>query len=202
MMAENQITAQNGLSIRPYGKIGILLTPPNTADLDYSLDGNPGGLDDSQEVDIITFALGVQFIKERENSFALGGEIGIQNLFSSVVRLTPTFPGGYNNDYDKEWELYLGPLVEFSSDDKPLFFQAGAGLHIVFWEYISDFLGQYSSEYYSNGGVGASFGLQGTVGTKLALSEKLSVPFAFRTDIMFRYGILLQASFLFSLDFH
>ena len=49
--------AQNNLVVRPYGKIGILVTPPNTADLGYSLDGVPGGLDDAQNVDVTQFAV-------------------------------------------------------------------------------------------------------------------------------------------------
>ena len=200
LMTEGLIHAQGKLALRPYGRIGILLTPPNTAELDYSVDGVPGGLDDQQEVKTTDFALGLQMLSVRRMGLALGGEIGFQNLFNSKITGGTTSVIFRSDDYDKEWDLYFGPLLEVSPPGLPFYLQGGAGLHIVFWQYISDFVGRYDTEYYQNGGVGTSFGIHGSLGMNLKLSPHLRIPLAWRTDVIFRYGVLIQTGLFFSID--
>lgn len=182
ILAANSTAAQDGWSFRTYGKVGLLLTPPTTEELDYGSDN----LDDIHDMNALNYGFGIQVLREREGSFSLGGEVGLQSLFSSVIHFG--WPGGgYDDSWDREWDIYVSPLIEFPSANSDVFFQCGPGLHVVIWHYLSQRSG------YSNVGVGVNFGLHGSVGYDMKLNERLSIPIAFRTDLMIRYGVMLQA---------
>ena len=196
------ITAQKGLNVRPYIRLGVLLTPPSTEDLGYFVIGDPGGLDDFQDISVLNYAMGVQLLKGLSEGPSIGGELGIQNLFNSVIDHGVSSLSDLSLDTDREWDVYLGPLVEFQMDNSPLYFQAGLGVHVVYWQYISEYDGTYVDEYYTDGGIGTSVGINGTAGFRLKISDSFSMPIALRTDVIFRHGILLQAGILVGLDFH
>ena len=200
LITDGHVQAQDNFVLRPYGKIGFLLTPPSTADLDYSIGGVAGGLDDAQDVKTLNLGLGVQVLKNRVGAPSLGGEIGFQNLFHSTVSGALVSGAYLNNDIDIEYDLYLGPLIEFSQEESPVYFQAGVDLHIVFWKYIAEYESVYSSSYYESGGKGVSFGIHGSVGTQLELSPTFSIPLAIRTDVILRYGVLWQVGLIVGLN--
>ena len=198
----SETKAQGDFILRPYGKIGTLLTPPNTADLDYSVNGTPGGLDDIQEVSSLTYGFGFQVLGVLKNGTHIGGEIGLQNLFSSEISNPLQTGVYYNSDYDNEWEFYFSPLIEWNIKETPLFFQAGAGMHIVFWNWHSEFESVYSYDYDSDEGTDVNIGFTGTLGIKVKASPHVIIPLALRTDFMPRYGIMLQLGTIISVEFH
>ena len=79
--------------------------------------------------------------------------------------------------------------------------QGGLDLHINFWQWINDYTSTYGDVYKTDGGVYASFGMHGDIGTKFIFSDKLEVPLSFRTELIFAYGVLFQVGFMFGVNF-
>jgi len=191
------INAQNEIILRPYLKVGALLTPPSLEDLDYEA----GVFDDIQDVSKVTYGSGIQVLRESRNGIYWGGELGLQNLFTSKLHF-PLDEYQYTDfQSDKEWEVFFGPLVEYSKKESPFFLQAGVGMHVVFWEFIYDYADVYTDRYVSDGGTEINVGFSLTGGMKLKLTDRVEFPIAIRADIMPRYGVLLQAGCFISLDY-
>ncbi len=189
------------LSLKGYGKLGFLLTPPNTADLGFSLDGNPGGLDDLQDVKCLIYGLGFKAIMPYKNQLSFGGDIGFQNLFNSRVNnelLSNTY---YNYHIDKEWEMYLNAIVQYKKEDSPWFFEGGPGLHLIFWnsEYHYSSIYDDVDNYYD--GTEVRFGICGEAGRIIETGKGFSIPVSIRSDLIIRYGVLWQIAATVGIEF-
>ena len=194
--------SQESMLLRPYFKIGVMATPPNTVDLEYSVDGIAGGMDDKQSVRQLVIGLGCQLMVETNKpGLSLGGEIGMQNLFHSRVDGALLRSTYYSYHIDREWELYINPLVGFTSEDSPFFFQGGLGLHLVFWDWQYRYSSIYETTSNSNGGSNTNLGLMLKAGTLLNITPSVSLPVALRTDILFRYGGLISVSLIVGFDY-
>jgi len=184
-----------------YGKLGYLLTPPNTADLGYSVDGVAGGLDDLQDVNQTTYGFGFKVFSANKNNRAFGGDIGTQKLFLSKIEYETSSTVYTDYQTDREWELYINGLIRFKKAEKPFFFEAGPGLHVVFWDWESYYSSTYQSTSDSDGGTELNFGIVAEAGLKIETSKAISIPISVRSDMIFRYGVLWQISATVGIEF-
>jgi hypothetical protein len=205
LMLSSIVIARGDITLKPYVKLGYLLSAPSASDLGYII---VDGSDPDQYLDIVklNYGIGVQFLFPF-NSFSsesfegsLGFDIGMQKIFSSTFNpgnLGSWGYGGYtyeDNKKDSEYEMYLLGLVEFNHASLPLVLQAGLGLHIVFWEWESDYSSNYSTSYKSESGSGTQLGILVAGGLNLPISERMKLPLMLRIDNIFRYGAELTLS--------
>ena len=183
--------------IRPYGKVGYLLSTPSAEDLGFVLVGG-GSLDDALESSNMNYGLGVQMLHTLQNSWIkktktrLGIDIGAQKLWGYEFQADEGTTKWVGDEYD----FYFVGLMEFALENSPLFFQAGLGLHVVFWSEESEFEGTYSSEYDSDSGSGTNFGFVLAAGVDLPVNEKIKVPIILQLDNIFRYDLMTTLSLM------
>ena len=151
-----------------------MLSPPNTADLDYEVDGTPGGLDDLQTVKKFVYGAGCKLLISPKPDLYFGIDIGLQKLFYSEVQFDLTSTTYFDYQTDREWGLYLNPLVEFNKNGTPFYFDAGPSLNIVFWDWNYYYGSYYSERYNEDGGTEVSFGLSAEAGFKMKISPSVS----------------------------
>ena len=199
------LNAQQDLTIRPYLKLGYLISAPSASDLGYVI---IGGQDPDKYNDMkrLNYGLGSQFLFPF-NSFSsesfegyLGFDIGLQKIFSSTYDPGNTGAWGYSgytyadNKKDSEYGVAMLGLLEFQHRSLPLVMQAGIGLHIVFWEWESNYSSNYSSSYSSESGSGTQLGILVAGGLNLPISDQMKFPIMLRIDNIFRYGSEMTVS--------
>lgn len=62
-------------------------------------------------------------LKIRESGPSFGAELGVESLFTSVIDGDLTSSILLNRDTDREWDIYMNPVLEFSKPGQSLFFQ-------------------------------------------------------------------------------
>lgn len=189
---------QKTFVIRPYGRVGMLLTPPSAADLSYEVVG--GDAEQYLDMSAMNFGGGVQFLLSgvKNPNLRFGVDLGFQTLFSSkydsLGEPTPTIFSDYH--LDKEMNISLLGIVELLSPNSPLFFQGGLGGHFVIWssEYVYE--SKYQSSDETKGGVGFNFGLMAAAGLNLLAGERMNIPILLRLDYIMRYRGYINASLM------
>jgi hypothetical protein len=196
------VSRKRSFSLRPYAKMGMLLTPPSAADLGYiEVDG--GNLDELLDVATANFGGGIQllFSLNPEKTIHFGVDLGAQKLYSSVFDLGTSDIISVDVHNENEFAFYLLGLLELRAPRSPLFFQAGAGIHLVSWYWDYTYSG-YHDEYTEESGLEVSMGFLLAGGFDIPVSERMSVPIMLRMDGLMRYGMLLNASLSIGLSFH
>jgi len=197
------VSRKKSFSLRPYAKMGMLLTPPSAADLGYiEVDG--GNLDELLDVATANFGGGIQllFSLNPENTMHVGFDLGAQKLFSSVFTLETSDIVYEDIHNENEFAFYLLALLELRSRRSPVFFQAGAGMHLVSWYWDYTYSGKYHDEYTEESGLEVSMGFLLAGGFDIPVNERISVPIMLRMDGLMRYGMLLNVSLSIGLSFH
>jgi hypothetical protein len=197
------VSRKKSFSLRPYAKMGMLLTPPSAADLGYiEVDG--GNLDELLDVATANFGGGVQllFSLNPEKTMHVGLDLGAQKLFSSVFTLETSDIVYEDVHNENEFAFYLLAVLELRSRRSPLFFQAGAGMHLVSWYWDYTYSGKYHDEYTEESGLEVSMGFLLSGGFDIPVNERISVPIMLRMDGLMRYGMLLNVSLSIGLSFH
>jgi len=197
------VSRKKSFSLRPYAKMGMLLTPPSAADLGYiEVDG--GNLDEFLDVATANFGGGVQLLLSLnpENTMHLGVDLGAQKLFSSVFDLGTSDIVYEDIHHENEFAFYLLALLELRSRRSPVFFQAGAGMHLVSWYWDYTYSGKYHDEYEEESGLEVNMGFLLSGGFDIPVSERISVPIMLRMDGLMRYGMMLNLSLSIGLSFH
>ena len=172
--------------IRPYGKLGYVLSTPSAADLGFVLVGG-GSLDDALDKSSVNYGLGVQLMFPMQNTWIekaetrIGLDMGFQKLFAYEFQADPASSKWTGDEYD----FYIVGLVEFAMAESPFFFQGGLGLHFVFWQEDRDFEGTYSSSYDTDSGTTTQLGIALAGGVDLKAGEKLKVPIIVQLDNIF-----------------
>ncbi len=197
------LSRKGSFSFRPYAKMGMLLTPPSAADLGYiEVDG--GNLDELLDVATANFGGGIQllFSLNPEKTMHVGFDLGAQKLFSSVFTLETSDIVYEDVHHENEFAFYLLALLELRSRRSPVFFQAGAGMHLVSWYWDYTYSGKYHDEYTEESGLEVSMGFLLAGGFDIPVTEKISVPIMLRMDGLMRYGMLFNLSLSIGLSFH
>jgi len=197
------VSRKRSFSFRPYAKMGMLLTPPSAADLGYiEVDG--GNLDELLDVATANFGGGVQllFSLNPEKTMHVGVDLGAQKLFSSVFTLDTSDIVYEDIHHENEFAFYLLALLELRSRRSPVFFQAGAGMHLVSWYWDYTYSGKYHDEYTEESGLEVNMGFLLAGGFDIPVNERISVPIMLRMDGLMRYGMLLNLSLSIGLSFH
>lgn len=197
------VSRKKSFSLRPYAKMGMLLTPPSAADLGYiEVDG--GNLDELLDVATANFGGGIQllFSLNPENTMHVGFDLGAQKLFSSVFTLETSDIVYEDIHNENEFAFYLLALLDLRSRRSPVFFQAGAGMHLVSWYWDYTYSGKYHDEYTEESGLEVSMGFLLAGGFDIPVNERISVPIMLRMDGLMRYGMLLNVSLSIGLSFH
>ena len=196
------VSRKRSFSLRPYAKMGVLLTPPSAADLGYiEVDG--GNLDELLDVATANFGGGVQllFSLNPEKTIHFGVDLGAQKLYSSVFDLGTSDIISVDVHNENEFAFYLLALLELRAPRSPLFFQVGAGMHLVSWYWDYTYSGLHD-EYTEESGLEANLGFLLAGGFDIPVNERISVPIMLRMDGLMRYGMLLNASLSIGLSFH
>jgi len=172
--------------IRPYGKLGYLLSTPSAADLGFVLVGG-GSLDEGLDKSSANYGLGVQLMFPMQKTWIektetrIGVDLGFQKLFSYTFQADPSSSKWTGDEVD----FYIVGVVEFAMAESPFFFQGGLGLHFVFWSEDREFDGTYSYSYGSDSGTSTQLGIALAGGVDLAAGEKLKVPIIVQLDNIF-----------------
>jgi hypothetical protein len=179
-----------------------MLNAPSADELGY-VDADGGNLDQFLEHKKSSVCLGVQALIPWKDNLRLGGELGFRRLFTSTFNTGSSDISYINEDYDTdtEYDLSLLALIEYQPSPSGFFLLGGAGMHIVRWEYDSQYESTYSSadNYYS--GTGTNLGLMGAAGFRLQLTPKLTAPIMLRLDYILRYNDLFPVSLTAGLEF-
>ncbi|MDF1570647.1 MAG: hypothetical protein P1P82_03415 [Bacteroidales bacterium] len=177
-------SAQEVMTMRPYVRAGLNLTPPSLEDLSYS--GDMPGAEIIRNP--LSVGAGVQFSLQR-SGLEFGMDVGATTMFVNTVRYDQGV--GVSNYVDEEYSVYLLAFLQ-----KPLgenfFIQGGLGPHICPWNYEYYYESvNYTDSYEDYSGVGVSLGLMLGLGTEVPLSQKASFFLLGKLDGIFRYGIML-----------
>lgn len=185
MVQSLPVLSQSGLTLRPYVRAGLNLTPPTLEELEYS--GPTIGFE--QRTNPIAAGAGAQVLMQREN-LKIGLDVGAGSLFRNLV--INDVPGiGTSNHLDQEFSIYTLALVEKMLTET-VFVQGGAGLHFCPWVYEY----YYESENYRDqrtyySGVGTSFAIMLAVGTEIPISSNVNLFVLAKLDGIIRYGLML-----------
>lgn len=193
------LNAQQNFTLRPYLKLGYLISAPSASDLGYVIVGGQDP-DKYNDMNRLNYGVGSQFLFPF-NSFSIksfegyfGFDIGLQKLFSSTYDPGNTGAWGYSgytsadNKKDSEYEVAMLGLLEFQHTALPIVLQAGLGLHVVFWEWESNYSSNYSSSYNTESGSGIQLGVLVAGGLNLPITDRMKFPIMLRIDNIFRYG--------------
>ena len=204
-MATERPAGQNAVVIRPYLRVGFLLTPPSADDLGYEIVDDVVDLDQFLDVNKGNFGAGVQiFLPLSKNpSLKWGLDIGAQKLFSSRFETDASDLPYVDEDYhlDSEYDIYLLAIAELTPAGSPFFVQGGAGGHFVKWSYEYNYESDYQSKHETGGGMEFCFGLMGAAGTSLRINDRISLPISLRLDGLLRYGLLVSAGLVVGFSF-
>jgi len=197
------VSRKRSFSLRLYGKIGKLLTPPSAADLNY-FEAGGGNLDEFLSVATANFGGGIQllFSLNPENTKRVGVDLGVQKLYSSVFNLGTSDIVYEDIQNEKEFAAYLLGLLELRPRRSPLFLQVGAGMHLIYWSWDYTYSEKYYEEHKENSGLEVNMGFLLSTGLDIPLSKWISVPITLRMDGLLRHGMLINASISIGLSFH
>jgi hypothetical protein len=205
LILSSTVIAQEDIVLKPYVKLGYLLSAPSASDLGYVI---IDGTDPDKYLDMnkLNYGIGAQFLfplssfSNKSFDGSLGFDVGMQKIFSSTFNpgdLGSWGYGGYtyeDNKKDSEYEVYMLGLVEFNHTSLPIVLQVGLGLHLVFWEWESNYSSNYSTSYSSESGSGTQLGILVAGGLNLPISDRMKLPIMLRIDNIFRYGAELTIS--------
>jgi len=197
------VSRKSTFSLRLYGKMGKLLTPPSAADLGY-FEAHGGSVDEFLSVARNNFGGGIQllFSLTPENTAHFGVDLGAQKLYSSVFDL------GINDfvyediQNEEEFAGYLLGLLELRPRRSPLFLQVGAGMHLVYKSWDHSYKDILYEEHKEDSGLEVNMGFLLSTGLDIPLAKWISVPFVLRMDGLLRHGVLVNASISIGLSFH
>jgi hypothetical protein len=177
------------ISYTSYVYIGVLLTPPSTAELGYA--SQYATLDKFRKMHPFNYGFGVQGLHGLSSNSAY--KVGIDLSFGKLFNDTYTDDTG--DALHKDWEssMKLLALVELSTD-KRFLFQAGAGPNFVIWNWNYTYDGPYEYVHETDGGVRVNFELMTAGKTFVYKSDKISIPIILRVDCLFRYGVMLSTN--------
>ena len=197
------VSRKRSFSLRPYGKIGKLLTRPSAADLGY-FEAGGGNLDEFLSVATANFGGGIQllFSLNSENTMQFGVDLGVQKLYSSVFDLGTSDIVYEDIRHKNEFAAYLLGLLELRPRRSPLFLQVGAGMHLVTWDWVWTYSGKYEEEHKEDSGFEINMGFLLSTGLDIPLGKWISVPIMLRMEGLMRYGMLINASVSIGLSFH
>jgi hypothetical protein len=172
--------------IRPYAKLGYVLSTPSAEDLGFVLvDG--GSLDDALDKSSVNYGLGLQLVFPLQNTWIektetrLGLDMGFQKIFAYEFQASDASSLWTGDEYD----FYILGVAEFALADSPFFFQGGLGLHFVLWQEDQEFEGTYSYSYDAESGTSTQFGIAFAGGMNLQAGEKMKVPIVVQLDNIF-----------------
>ena len=194
------VHSQGNMLLRPYVKVGYLLSGPSANDLGYVI---VGGGDPNQYLDVnrVNYGLGAQFVfgstlfPIEPFQSGLGFDVGFQKIFSSKYDLKNEGSLGASgviyedNHIDRENEASLLCLLELRHRSTPLMLQAGIGLHMVFWQWEYNYSSNNSTSYDSESGTGTSLGLMAAGGWNIPITNRMKLPIMVRIDGIARYGM-------------
>jgi hypothetical protein len=193
---------RTGLTVRVYGKFGLLLTPPSLSDLGYN---EIPDWDPYWKPTRINYGAGAQFLFPLggESRLRLGVDFGFQKLWSNHMDLT-AYEGGdcllltYD---DAEYSVSVLAVAEYPLKNSPIFLQFGAGGDGVFWthDHASDWVYE-SYESTTSSGFEFSPALMAAAGIELG-GPRIRVPILLRVDCPIRYGVLLSVSVVTGVSF-
>ncbi len=189
------VQSASAVEIRPYMRLGYLLTPPTAEELEFVLvGGTPADAEVGMDMNQINYGIGAQvfFLDNtsimKNATLRLGAEAGIHRLFSSE------HTGAYQSvNRDSEAAFVLLVLGEFKSAEMPFVFQVGLGPALVYWSWEYEYFG-YSYEYESDSGIGFCPVIMAAGGLDLQVSDTISIPIMLRSDNVIRYGIMASIS--------
>jgi hypothetical protein len=176
--------------LRPYGHIGILLTPPGDEELGSSR------FISTVEMNPLNYGFGLQpfFRTFRDSStLKIGFDFGWSRIFySDVVIKDPSVSISGHTTVDtwtnikKENSFRTHGIIEFYPENRSIFIQAGIGLNVVFRTYSGK-----NTNY-----IRPSF--MAALGFSLFKSKKVSVPIIVRFDNQYAtdYGLLISANIM------
>lgn len=191
--------------IRPYAKVGLLLTPPTADDLGYEEVGG-GSLEEYLDMNAFNFGGGAQFLMSLPGNpkLRIGMDVGFQTLFSSTFDAGAGGGGTIYTDYNKDSEFAINLLgiVEYLPAGSGLILQGGLGGHFVFWSWRDVYESKYQNKDETETGTNFNFGLMAAAGLNLLGGQRLSIPVLIRLDYIMRYGGYINASLVFGFAFH
>ncbi len=202
LVLSNLISSAHAFNIRPYGKLGYMAVSPSASDLGFVLADGDGDLDEYLDKQTITYGAGVQMVFPINSQIfegmetSVGIDMGIYRLFGYEFQASDA-SSKWNGD---EYSFYLGGLVELNMVDSPVMFQAGAGLHFVYWQEERTFEGTHINEYETDSGTETSFGLTLAAGTNLAVGESTTIPVILQLNTIFRYETMFELGIIFGFD--
>jgi hypothetical protein len=191
--------------IRPYLKVGFLLTPPSADDLGYVSADAGGDLDQYLTVNKGNFGAGLQVFLPvaLAPSLKLGLDVGFHKLFSSRFDTGAADISFIYEDYDEDsdYDVHVLGLAEMVPNGSPFFLQGGLGGHFVHWSWTENYESKYQSIHETKSGTDFVLGLMAAAGTSLKVGDRVSLPISIRLDYLFRYGSLLTAGLVVGLSF-
>lgn len=195
------VQSVHAFGIRPYVRVGYLITPPTAAELEFEVVGGPpAAAQEGLDMNRLNYGLGGQlfFVENgtiiKGSTIRVGIEASVHRLFSSV------HTGAYQSTHkDSETALAFLVLGELKPEKMPVFFQLGLGPEAVLWSWEYEYTGP-SYQYKSDSGVGISPVIMAAAGMDLPISDAMSVPIMLRLDNIFRYGTLTSISVVAALN--
>lgn len=195
------------LTYAPYLKVGYLFTPPSAADLDY-VDVGGGSLDEFLTVHSGNFGVGTQiYLQEgkfgiEKQGLRLGLDLGFQRLFSARFESNEADLSYIDQAYsdENEWGLNALALANYAPGESPVFFQAGLGANLVFWQWKYVYHSIYQDTENVESGTEVNLGILLAVGMNLQAGNT-DIPVMFRIDDVFRYGSTATASVMIGMPF-
>jgi hypothetical protein len=189
-------SARKAFIVRPYAKVGYLLTPPSAADLSYEVIG--GDAEQYLDTSAMNFGGGAQFLMSmaRNPNLRLGMDVGFQTLFSSKFDTGSADGKTIYEDYDKdsEFSINLLGIVEYLPADSNFLLQGGLGGHFVAWRWEHVYSSKYQDTDETKNGLGFNFALMAAAGLNLLAGERMNIPILLRLDYIMRYGGYINAS--------
>jgi len=186
--------------LTPYVKAGYLLASPSASDLGYtSTEGT--NVDEYLDLNKTNFGFGLQALFNSSSTTRLGVDIGLQTLFSSNYDIGSS-GGSIYEDYhiNDEQDLYILGIIEFELKHTPIFFQAGGGMHLVFWQWEYHYSSLYQDINEVENDSDLNFGLSILAGVNIPIGN-INLPITFRIDQIFRYGSTITGSVSVGLTF-
>ena len=177
---------QIGISVRPYGRLGVTLLFPTLEELEYGGNADDWSLDKKSGV----VGVGAQFVFKKSN-MGIGIDIGNSTLFSTNIDVViggVTMPRYHK---DAESNSYFILFTEYSIGEYFLL-QTGLGPHIISYEwefYVNGYLENSNYDKETN------FALMVAAGVDIPVHRNFSFFLLGKIDAIFRYGITLPLTF-------
>jgi len=193
--------------IRPYAKVGMLLTPPSALDLGYANADSSVDMDQYLDVSPGNFGAGAQFFfaSPKNPNLKFGLDLGFQKLMSSRFDTGAADLSFIYQDYyeDSEFDISLLGIVELFPPGSPFLFQGGLGGHFVAWSYRHVYESKYQPlDETTESGMTFNFGLMAAAGTNIQAGDRISIPILLRLDYIMRYRGYITACLVLGFTFN